>query len=905
MSKLNENDINSILASLSSLYTMGFESGKFTKFDDDTFDTLLSLVLSSFGRTLSNEEIKEIKKRTDSRFQITIVDGIALLDDYDHESNWYTKISSSIVPVYWGRYKAYLANKGWSPNVLNTLGNKTLNDLMNYLGDPNSKELFSRKGIVMGDVQSGKTSNYIGLLCKAADAGYKVFILLTGITEELRKQTQIRVEEGFIGWDDDNRERVGVGKISQGQIAIPKTGTLRSHDFTGTSGDGTLLQIIGTKEPFIFITKKNSNTLQKIRESISKINIDPNVSRTIDSSLLIIDDEADNASVNTNKENYDPTTINTEIRKLLDLFNRSTYIGFTATPFANVFIDPESQHDMLKGDLFPKDFIYSLNPPSNYVGANKYFNENKYNSIQIIDDHNDLFPLKHKKDIELNELFDSLIEAINAFLIINVIRDKREGERKNSHRSMMINITRFIRVNDRVKELVDEYLKNATNSIYQSRYLPFNQHMKNKYIFNIHMCYEKHYKQFMSWDELIKDLFDSIKNIKTFKVPPKNKKNNEEKLDYESNRNDGLRAIVIGGLALSRGLTLEGLTISYLYRNTATFDVLMQMGRWFGYRDNPYNYEDLCKIWMLEQTQTYFKDITDSINELKEDFQKMVDSKMSPKDFGIRVRNESDSLGITDRNKMRNVKKYVYTEDLFGSVLETPFIHTNIHKNIHNYEVLNDLLNKVSFDRDKTNLIAKNVDKSLILGFLDRYELHPANVINYFQQREIIKFINDYSFEMFDIAVISGRGEEISLSKHTLKLVERSFDTLDKDTIRINGVHRKLGGTSDTTSGLTKEQLDKLSGEKPTNKAYMIQDRNPILLIYPLKLKKVSGKELEADLLNGLVDKFNKEKVVPVGIGIGFPRSDKYEYRNEKVYMINERTNWLNSMYEKDNEDDE
>lgn len=880
------------------------------KYTDETFYKIMQMIQKQkIIVDLTNNDLLEVKKYVDSEFQIFQDDGVVLLDDYEHEQDWYTKIKSDLHNYFWDRYRAFLFKSGWPIEILNQLDFKTLDQLMNYLGDPNFEGKFARRGLVMGDVQSGKTSNYIGLITKAVDAGYKIIILLTGVLENLRRQTQIRVEEGFIGFDVENRTWVGVGLKNQSGI-IPKSATSRVNDFTGTAGENTFLYLENENDrtPFIFVTKKNSKTLKKIRDTISNINIKPPKTQ-IDTSLLIIDDEADNASVNTNQPEEDPTKINSEIRKLLNIFTKSNYVGYTATPFANVFIDPDSQTEMLENDLFPTDFIYSLKSPSNYYGAEKIFLNKDSNIIQRITDSNADFPLKHNKNWDGNILFDSLIEAINSFLLINAIRDLREKSTKNSHRSMLINVSRFIKVQEKIEILVNNKLENILNAVKQSQRLPFKSYIKNSYINKIHKTYEKHYSNTFSWDEIFLTLFDSIKNIVVFKVPSKKK---NKQLNYEKFEEFGLRAIVIGGLALSRGLTLEGLTISYLYRNTSTFDVLMQMGRWFGYRNKPREYGDLCKVWLLDQTREYFNEITLSISELRNDLITLSLSKKTPKEFGIRVRNESEKLGITNRNKMRTSKKYVFASDLFGQVLETPFISSNEEVIEKNIKILNSFVGKKSFFHVDGNLLFKNIDRINIIDFLSEINIHEANRITYFQKEEIVQFINDFNFEKFDVVIMSGNGETFNFGNFELKPLERSFDLLDDKTIRVSGTHRRLGGRTDTKYGLDEGKVKQINNqeEKISNLSFMIEGRNPLLIIYLISLKKVSEKDKNISLdevfkIDKLSSEFEAKKLFPLGLGIGFPADKIRGDTQKKVFYINDRTKWWNLMKRKDSEEDE
>ena len=903
---MDNKDFDKIITLFKGLYDFRKQGNENIKYTHDLFKEIIDELRSISARqniTISSEDEELIKRVIDSDLKIYLPDSVVLMMDYEHDRDWYSYKKSEINPFFWKRYRSYLHKTGWTDAVLNKLEHDALDKIINLLGDPNSEEYFSRKGLVMGDVQSGKTSNYIGLMCKAADAGYKVIILLTGTIESLRRQTQIRVEEGFIGYDVDSRKWVGVGLEERG--ILPKSATSRTNDFVGIAGENTLVQLAGSKEPYIFITKKNATTLKRIRENIQRLNIIPPMER-IDTSLLIIDDEADNASVNTSKADEDPSTINSEIRKLKDLFTRANYVGFTATPFANIFIDPDSQTDMLKDDLFPEDFIFGLSSPSNYFGAERMFVNNPYNTVQLIDDYNDIFPVNHKNGWTGSTLFPSLYESINCFLLVNAIRDLREKTLKNSHRSMLVNMSRFINVHNQIHEIISERFRNIKNAVKYSKFKSSEELSNNDLVKSIYEAYMKHYSNEYDWDTVYHALYDAIKDIEIIKTTSKEKKN---VLDYEAHKEKGLRVIVVGGLTLSRGITLEGLCISYLYRTTQTFDVLMQMGRWFGYRQRPVNYEDLCKVWMLETTKDFFCEITDSIIELKSDLKTMVEVEKMPRDFGIRVRNESDELGITSSNKMRRVKKVIHSEDLYGRVLETPYLSSNENIIRSNYELLDKLLTRsVKITRDNQQFIP-NIPTNEILSFLKKFEIHEANRITYFEKESLTKFIIDENYEYFDIVIINGSNNEETVGGIKYRLSERSFDFLNEHTIRISGKHRKVGGPEDTKAGLSDDIIKSIKSKgKYSARDFMVSGRNPLLMIYVLKLKKVKPEEYDFedyDVINSFVDKLDGVDYRPISIAIGFPLNIYKSGSTSKTYFVNEGTKWWKSMNLEDSDRDE
>ena len=427
-------------------------------FDDNYISEKLSII-KGLVPNLTQENLEELARRIKSTYAIYQPDGVAILGDYEHQDDWYQNLELE-EQFFWDRYRLQLLNTGLSPTIVDKLDNDTLNNLMSYIGNPYSEDNFSRKGLVIGDVQSGKTSNYIGLICKAVDAGYKVIFLLTGTIETLRKQTQQRVEEGFIGYDIVNNEDVGVCRGT----TVPFSFTSRDKDFVTGADNNTALQAMESgNNPYIFIIKKNVSVLKKILRAINR-NLKGN--KTIKVPMIMIDDEADNASVNTNNKDNDPTQTNANIRKILALFDKSNYIGFTATPFANIFIDPETDDEMLKNDLFPRDFIYALFPPSNYHGAKKMFvdvdDESDKFMIEYIDKTetdithlDEVFPVIHKKDFKVSKLPKSAYEAILRFIIANTIRDLR-GQKKEP-RSMLVNLSRFTDVQFSIAEEIEKY----------------------------------------------------------------------------------------------------------------------------------------------------------------------------------------------------------------------------------------------------------------------------------------------------------------------------------------------------------------------------------------------------------------------------------------------------------------
>mgnify|MGYP002529767602 CR=1 FL=1 len=290
-----------------------------TILDESVVGEMIDQAITISGASYTNEEKEAAKRDITWKYQIFATPGQSILEDYEQD-NWYDDRKAEIEPKFWTRYKNYLIDtKHFSPNIVSTLGEDTLDQkLMNYILDPNADypHPVLRRGLIIGDVQSGKTSTYIGFICKAADAGYKVFILLTGTIESLRKQTQERVEEGFIGIDmsanTTGGKRVGVGLDNKPIHAMAMTS--RASDFKGDN-DKIAVSLAGNNDAVVFVIKKNTTTLTKLTNWLVTLNADP-VTKKIDMPMLMIDDEADNASINTSASKEDPTKINKLIREL-------------------------------------------------------------------------------------------------------------------------------------------------------------------------------------------------------------------------------------------------------------------------------------------------------------------------------------------------------------------------------------------------------------------------------------------------------------------------------------------------------------------------------------------------------------------------------------------------------------
>ena len=896
------------------------------------------------GITLEEDDFVKIKKDIEYQFKIKHTSANFIYNDYEEDRDWYSKATIKD-EFFWNRYRNFLVNiEKLDINSVNKLEQETLINLMNCLGNPKDRIEHKRlrRGLVIGDVQSGKTATYSGLICKAADAGYKVVILLTGVTESLRKQTQERVEEGIIGCT------IRVDKKGNHGATISRVGVgldnkeIRATAFTSYEDDfkGNASQIVSSisshRSLVVFIVKKNVSVLNKLHNWLVEQNKDI-LDNLIHEPMLLIDDEADNASVNTKKDKLDPTKTNKIIRKICNAFNNVTYVGFTATPFANVFIDSDTTKEMENADLFPEHFIYILPTPSNYIGATKIFNKSAlyYSSLKFISDieEPDSEYIKDADPIELMErtfyykhtkewcgvLPDSLNESIYSYFIANAIRDIRGDI--SQPRTMMVNMSRFVKVQKHIKKYIEGFYKAVYDCVNIDFSDDINQNKELDVYNNFNRIWNRDYSKLGISKDKVLNKETLLKAIEKIQVIVVNSGKNSSKLDYKSN--PSLRLIVVGGLALSRGLTLKGLMTSYFYRNTATFDVLMQMGRWFGYR---YNYDDLCQIWTSETSARWYEEISNSTEELKEDISRMFDDKMSPKDFGLKVRDESAELQITAMNKMRNAFNREEYINFWGGIFETPYASVNIQNNFKNLNAVKALIKNVGeygihfkCKRDNDNelqtKVASDIPCEYIKQLLSQITVSIANMK--FDTKTILSFIeeaNASKLALWDISIQSGEGklvydygEDVSI-----RCSKRDYYINSQGNHICFTGRGTLGGNTDGQFGLVQEQIkeakDKYNRSEGSNKTNfpghtwfsMVENRKPLLIIYSITDYGIDKEYIGK--LSDYRDQLGKNPIV--GFAIGIPANSDSSVRS-KTYKVN--TVYMQQLIgsETENEEDE
>ena len=863
---------------------------------------------------VSDKEFADILTRLRQKLVIQMDVGVYINDRNNRHQSWLPSKRAQFDFFFWGRYEEYLkVVKHWNPRVVSNLG-KISDEILDLCGDPED-DRFAIKGLVLGDVQSGKTATYTAICNKAADTGYRIIIILAGIQENLRKQTQERLDEECSGRKSEyyldpkaeqiiKNQPVGVGKYGKAKKIASFTSVTKDFD-SGVLRSNNL-GIENVNCPVILVIKKNKRILNNLIRWLSSNNTH-NAEGKIEIPLMLIDDEADNASVNTKDPDSEPAAINDCIRRLLLLFSKTTYLGITATPFANIFIDPDNNED-----LFPSDFIYALSAPTDYIGADRIFgDEGDWCSMLKPIDANQLescLPAKHKKDYTVTNLPDDLYEAANYFLLVNAVRDYR-GD-KTAHRSMMVHISLYTNVQNQIAEVLGLWLEQVKSDLRNYSKLPAQKAEQIASVRALHYVWEKHNLETVSnisWEELLHSyLYAATAPIDVRAV---NMKTGAASLDYFNHKNDGLRVIAVGGNSLSRGLTLEGLCVTYFHRNTKMYDTLLQMGRWFGYRPN---YQDLVKIWMSDEAIDWYGQITRAAAELRDEIILMRNAHQTPMDFGLKVRQDPGALIVTARNKMRTATDITMPVTVSGCLLETPRLKASLPILMENEKIFKSFVDSLSkygervndADRTKGHYYWEHVPASAIAQLLRDFETHPWHLS--FNGRALSEFIESTTWANgWDVVLInSGEGGEYSgglkcgSETLTLSSTEKRQILVDEKMLSVSQTKVRVGSGGCTRIGLTASEIEaakrafmaETGKRNVSDKAYLTKDRAPILMLHVLQADY--GEPAHPELPPFLF-----------ALGVGFPRED-HDTRvvNYKINQV-ERRNWIDIPDENDEEE--
>jgi len=739
---------------------------------EDGLDQFYFIVQNALDNIRISKE--QLYSDLERRHNISVLDSSVILDDNSDHIEWFNPSTNAGLDRdlkwhFWDHYRNYLSyGKRWPSNVVENLDNET-SQILSRLEDPERAGAWDRRGMVMGSVQSGKTANYTGLIAKAIDAGYKLIIVLAGVHNSLRSQTQFRINEELMGYDLDQVQRftgqsskIGVRSMfSDHRIIQTLTSSNEQGDFKKVIADSAGIIPSQNGDPTVLIVKKHVSILKNLIEwSTAIIGEEDDSGRQVvaDVPLLVIDDECDYASVNTKKvvldengaveEDCDPAKTNQRIREILCSFWKSAYIGYTATPFANIFIHFDQMHPTYGEDLFPRNFIFSLPQPTNYVGPDKVFglyenwvegegSKDPLPLLRSIWDSPESIPDRHKKEWEVPELPDSLINAIRSFLLVSAVRHIRKSS--PPHNSMLVHVTRYTNVQKQIGDLVEKEL----------RYLVGRIQNKNDDLKDLRELWNDDFVQttiamkdefqcdISEWEEILDVLYKVARRIKVklingeasdvldyryMDMRTRERIGKGEEVPWEER---GEYVIAVGGDKLSRGLTLDGLTISYYLRASRMYDTLMQMGRWFGYRDG---YIDLCRIYTTDELIEWYRHIATASLELRHELDYMALLNKEPQEFGLKVLSHPGQLAITSAGKRRNAEtiKLKYSGTISETVSFDPSFCAENQQHLCNF--IANLESANGLPQKQRNYHWRDVDWSIVVEFLRNYRLHEGAV---------------------------------------------------------------------------------------------------------------------------------------------------------------------------------
>lgn len=825
----------------------------------------------------TQEELKRIVTEIEYNIRIRTQEPDILVDAA-RQSNWFRIAEPSTETCYFGRYVRYLRTQGFPEPVISQMESDTRRVLALSANPLAQKD--SKRGLVVGDVQSGKTANYLALINLACDFGYKIVVLLAGMTDSLREQTQGRVDLGFIGAMSDSIgggvEYVGVGLDKSEHYAVPLTNT--RQDFVKWIRQNINATPSEYTKPLVLVVKKNKGVLGHVHNWLKS-------KRIGNQNILIIDDEADNASINSKRDDNDPTQINRKIRELFTSFDVATYVGFTATPFANIFINP-ADDEALKS-LFPSDFIVQLKTPSNYCGAHWFFDaEHECSRLRLLDESEEHFlPAIHKSDAGFSGVPESMKEAILVFILGCAVRTLRGQEGK--HRSMLVNISRFNDLQWEIRSKVSAFVEEVQNIIEQESYKDLEAYLRHPMLRRMADLYAdmpvfaKARAEF-GFDSLRQSVRIESGLLKV--VVLNNKIRQDSRFSYKSCPS-GARVIAIGGFLLSRGLTLEGLMVSYYSRNTATYDSLLQMGRWFGYR---FGYEDLCLLYISRINVANFRAVISAVDDLKEQFAEMRAMGKSPRDFGLMVKCSPDTLEtallVTSRNKMHHSQRVEYWLSYGGTVADTSKLYKDPEKNAANERKCISFFKELAdggmgLVRMGSRMVVRDVPKRHIARFISSLDIHFEN--RKFDTDTLSAYIADSKvFPRWDVTVATGSDGQMRWNvcgQEFPAAIRKCEIRRDEDFIRVGMGNNRLIEPGIFSAGLSEEQLEKIKARKRKDLTYSdymdVEGRNPLLVFYPLSLKN-GDESVNADPC--------------IGFAVGFPsrgRSERTAYQANEVKL--------------------
>ncbi len=736
-------------------------------------------------------------------------------------SNWYDE--EKHLGIHWPALATYLhETKGFPKEAVGSIS-RSSREVVARLGNPELEE-FDVRGLVVGYVQSGKTANMTGVIGRAVDAGYNFVIVLAGTTDKLRHQTQERLEEDLLARNPYNWQQLTKRNEYADDGAL-----IESGDYKGQTS--RQLPNVARDVTMIAVTKKHSALLGRLIGDIKKTS--PPLRNRL--RMLVIDDEADQASPNAGKFDEDPTITNRRIRELLDSLPAVSYVGYTATPFANVLINPfpenvKSEDENHLEDLYPRNFVISLPKPTGYFGAEQIFGRDPVDAEDEGGDGIDVIRGITKEELDYLhpdagdmdfKNVPSLRTAIRWFLLVVAARLAR-GQ-VNKHSSMLIHTSHKIDDHEDLHKPVAKEIDYLTANLVSSGLKAELRVLWNEETAKVAALEFENEK--LSFDDLEDSLTEAADRIT---IAVENSKS-DDRLSYGS---DAEAVIAIGGNILARGLTLEGLAVTYFARNSKQYDTLLQMGRWFGYRDG---YEDLVRLWMPERVSDAFRQLALIEHELRLEIEEYALRKARPVDFAVRIRT-LPGLQVTGRNKMRHAS--VADIDYRGLHLQTiRFPRKDAETLKRNWQAASTIVAKAQFD---DGALVGEVGVNAVTEFFSDYSVHTSHRDLSSEWLEKYIRVNSQVLSTWSVVIVQPADSGKPLAEHSLgnvtpKLLNRSrLNHTDPETADIKALMSRADIMSDVDKSLLPDSLDWKNWSAMKQEREKQLGGRPMLLLYPI-----------------------------------------------------------------------
>ena len=816
--------------------------------------TSLNSAIKSFTGRLRPDELESFVEEYRNEVATVINEGPPII--HGPREPWYAGPNAS-ADTYWPALERYIrTDLAWPEKRVTTL-DRSSNKVIAYTPRPNATD-WDSKGLVVGYVQSGKTTNFTAVIAKAADVGYKFVIVLSGIHNGLRKQTQERLDE----------------QLHQLTPAKWKQLTNADGDFKAPAMQSTSLLHVDDSGVILAVVKKNAAVLKRLDKWLQ-----PAVKQRAlgDVPTLVIDDEADQASVETR-------IINPLIRGIIAKLPKSTYIGYTATPFANVLIDPGA------GDLYPKDFILNLPEPDGYFGTERIFGRDVVegdeangveldgsNMVRIIPDEDvdDVRPSgKSAAKAFIPSIPPTLDDALTWFVLATAARRARGDE---GHATMLIHTSVKTDIHDQFRGPLGAFVSGLAKK-WETGDSATVERLTSHWDREIALVTAGTFGLApLAFDDLRPFVGDVLGRcrivIDNFR--------SDDRLDYSE---DGQVAIAVGGNTLSRGLTLEGLTVSYFVRAAGAYDTLLQMARWFGFR---FGYEDLPRIWMTEELRQWFRHLATVEREIRLDIERYESEDLTPTEFGVRIRTHP-TLRITAKMGAAIPAYASYG----GRRVQTRYFRTQDEDwLLRNVDAADGLLSRVRTKGieprtvDSGAVLFEGVDADDVLSFLNSYVVHPdspdldADLIG----KYVAKQRRRGSLDTWNLAVMAAKpGSERGM----VRLGGMEFGRIVRSQLKVDGVERADIKTLMSKDHRAVDFLDQSVARKMSENALMdARDKHAevkskgLILLYPIDPTSEP-------------DKANKDSRNPlnaaadvIGIALVFPGSANDDSKVSQTYV--------------------